>query len=355
VSSGRIDLAWTAATDNVGVSGYQVFRNGVQVAVAASTGYSDTGLAPQTTYSYVVRAVDAAGNVSPASNAASATTAVDSTPPTAPTGLTASAVGAGQINLAWTASTDDIGVAGYRVWRDGVQVGTSSSPAYSDTGLAVSSAHTYVVYAYDLGNNVSPASNPATATTLAAGSTLFSDGFETGDLSAWTTVLGVAAQQLVVDSGLWSARMTSTAAQTYALKNLASTAPEVTYSVRFQIVSQGANNVNLVKLRDAGNVSLGAMYVSTSGTLSLRNDIAGVSTGGGVTVSVGAWHTLRWHVIVGGATGSLAEVWLDGVKVDALTKTDTFGVSPVGRIQLGENSTGRTYDIAYDNVQVTTP
>jgi chitodextrinase len=354
-TAAQIDLAWTAATDNVGVTGYRIFRNGVQVASTAGTTYSDKGLQPVTTYSYTVRAVDAAGNVSAASNTASATTPADPSPPTAPTGLTATAASSSQINLAWTASSDNVGVAGYRVWRDGVQVAVSPTPSYADTGLAAASTHTYVVYAYDAAGNVSPASNSVTATTLAAGQVLFMDGFETGNLAAWTTVLGVVAQQQLVGTGAWAARMTSTSAATYALETLPATYTEATYSVRFHVVSQGANNVNLVKFRDAGNVSLGAIYLSSSGTLSLRNDVAGVSTSGGVTVSLGAWHSLRWHVVVGGPTGSLAEVWLDGVKVDALTRADTFGTTPIGRIQLGESSTGRTYDVAYDDVQVATP
>ena len=66
----RIDLNWTASTDNVGVSGYRVERcqgagctNFAQVGTPTATTYSDTGLAPSTTYRYQVRAVDAAGNL----------------------------------------------------------------------------------------------------------------------------------------------------------------------------------------------------------------------------------------------------------------------------------------------------
>ena len=67
-------LSWSGSTDNVGVSGYDVLRNGVQVGTTASTSYSDTGLAASTTYSYTVKAYDAAGNTSAASNAVSVTT-----------------------------------------------------------------------------------------------------------------------------------------------------------------------------------------------------------------------------------------------------------------------------------------
>ena len=88
--------SWTASTDNVGVTGYRVERcqgagctNFAQVGTPTGTTYSDTGLAPSTTYRYQVRAVDAAGNLSPYSVIATATTpaAADTTPPSAPTGL----------------------------------------------------------------------------------------------------------------------------------------------------------------------------------------------------------------------------------------------------------------------------
>jgi len=74
VSASRIDLSWSAALDDVATTGYRVYRNGVQIASLAATGYSNTGLASATTYSYTVAAYDAAGNVSPPSGAATATT-----------------------------------------------------------------------------------------------------------------------------------------------------------------------------------------------------------------------------------------------------------------------------------------
>ena len=66
VSSTRIDLSWAASTDAVGVSGYRIFRNGstTPLATVTATNYSDTGLAASTTYTYTVRAFDAAGNES---------------------------------------------------------------------------------------------------------------------------------------------------------------------------------------------------------------------------------------------------------------------------------------------------
>src|SRR5207253_1135907 len=81
-SATQINLSWTASTDNVGVTGYLVYRNAVLVkSLGVVTSYSDTGLAPTTSYSYTVKAFDAAGNVSAASNTATATTLADTTAP----------------------------------------------------------------------------------------------------------------------------------------------------------------------------------------------------------------------------------------------------------------------------------
>src|SRR6185436_3606104 len=114
ISGTQIDLSWTASTDNVGVTGYHVYRNGVDQGTTAGTTWSSTGLTSATTYSFTVSAFDAASNASAQSTAASATT-FDVTAPSVPTNLSATAVSTSQINLSWTASTDDVGVTGYHV------------------------------------------------------------------------------------------------------------------------------------------------------------------------------------------------------------------------------------------------
>src|SRR5205814_1810785 len=121
VSTPPLHDALPISSDNVGVSGYRVFRNGAQIATTSATSFPNTGLSPSTTYSYTVAAFDAAGNLSAQSSPASATTPAppDTTPPSVPTGLRASAVSSSQINLSWAASSDNVGVSGYRVFRDG--------------------------------------------------------------------------------------------------------------------------------------------------------------------------------------------------------------------------------------------
>jgi chitodextrinase len=266
VSSSQINLTWSASTDNVGVTGYKVYRNGTQVATRATTSYSDAGLNSGSTYSYSVSAYDAAGNESAQSTAVLGTTpAVDTTPPTVsfanpanndtvtgnvtitanagdnigvvgvqfkldgvnlgvedtaapysvswntatatnashtlsavardaagnsstttisvtvsnvlpdtqaptvPTNLAATPVSSSQINLTWSTSTDNVGVTGYRVYRNGTQIGTTATTSYSDSGLASSTTYSYTVAAYDAAGNVSAQTGAASATTTASG------------------------------------------------------------------------------------------------------------------------------------------------------------------------------------------
>ncbi len=164
VSSSQIDLTWTASTDNVGVSGYRIFRDNVEIGTSATTSYSSTGLSGGTLYTYKVTAYDAMGNESAQSAPASATT-WDGIPPTVPTGVAASAVGPQRINISWTASTDNVGVTGYKVFRNGGYVGSSATTSYSDGGLAPNTGYTYTVSAYDAATNESAQSTGAGATT----------------------------------------------------------------------------------------------------------------------------------------------------------------------------------------------
>jgi hypothetical protein len=91
----------------------------------------------------------------------------DTQAPTAPTNLVAGTVTATQVPLSWTASSDDQGVAGYRIFRGASQVGEVAGTSFTDTTVAPSTSYTYTVKAYDGGGNLSPASDPLDVTTPA--------------------------------------------------------------------------------------------------------------------------------------------------------------------------------------------
>lgn len=178
---------------------------------------------------------------------------------------------------------------------------------------------------------------------------LFSDDFETGNLSLWTNVSGLVVQTQHVFAGAFAARGTSAGTPTYARKTLSSTQNDLFYRIRFKIVSQGATWVYLLKIRTGADASILGVYVSSAGALCSRNDITGVDTVSSTVVTKGSWHELQVHVQVNGSS-SQTQVWYDGVQVTGLSKTDNLGTTPIGRLQLGESAAGNTYDIAFDAV-----
>lgn len=270
VTGSSATITWTASTDNIGVTGYEIYRDGVLKGTSATTSYTDTTVQPTTSYSYTVKAYDAAGNKSALSAALLLTTpaaannsvtvyykqgyttpyihyrpaagtwttapgvampasevtgynkytvnigettqlevvfnngsgtwdnngglnykfnvgtwtfnagtitagapsgvVVDTQAPTAPTALTAGTATATAVPLTWTASTDNIGVTGYEVYRDGVLKGTTTTTSYTDQTAAASTTYAYTVKAYDAAGNKSAASAALSVTTPAAGS-----------------------------------------------------------------------------------------------------------------------------------------------------------------------------------------
>ncbi len=157
----RAQLQWGASSDNFGVERYVVFRDGSEIGTTTSTSFVDSPVALGD-HEYVVYAEDASGNRSPASNSATATVTPDEEPPTAPAGLTAVA-GVEGVQLRWTASSDNVGVDHYLVFRDGSEIEGAGGTSFLDP-LAPSGTREYVVYAEDAVGNRSAASAPATVT-----------------------------------------------------------------------------------------------------------------------------------------------------------------------------------------------
>ena len=135
---------------------------------------------------------------------ATTTTTSDTTAPSIPTGLSAIAVSSSQINLAWTASTDNVGVTGYKIYRTGSLITSVTGTSYSNTGLIAGTSYSYTVATYDAAGNVSAQSNPVSATTAGTATT-----------APWTQA--VVPSSLVIDKG----------------STLNSNPPSVAYSARF--------------------------------------------------------------------------------------------------------------------------
>lgn len=175
--SSQINLSWTASTDNVGVTGYSIFRKSALVTTvpSSSLSYQDINLTPSTTYSYTLDAFDLAGNHSALSAPVNATTSPlpDAQAPTIPANVNGAATGTPQVNLTWSASTDNVGVTGYTIYRGGVNLTTVSGSTLSYTDLAVSpsTSYVYTIDAFDLATNHSAVSAPVNVTTPALSDT----------------------------------------------------------------------------------------------------------------------------------------------------------------------------------------
>ena len=324
----KVNLAWSAASDNVGVAGYHVYRNGAVVATLTGTSYSDTGLTDATSYRYTVSAYDAAGNGSDASTAATATTD-DTETPSVPSGVSATASGGDTVNVSWSAASDNVGVAGYTLFRNGTQITTLTGTSYVDTGLSNVTSYSYTVSAYDAAGNVSALSAPASATTA--------------DSTAPSVPTGITA---TASSGTavnvtWSAATDNVGVMGYYVyRNTVKVATVTGTAYADAGLTTGASYAYTVAAFDAaGNVSnQSATATATTKDTAAPSVPLGVTAVGatGTSVSV-AWSAATDNVGVAGYN-----VYRNGTRVATLTGTSYTDTGLAG-------STSYSYTVnAYD-------
>ncbi len=193
ITETTVDLSWNASNDNVGVTGYDVYQGTSLLGTVTGTGANITGLTAATSYTFSVRAKDAAGNVSASSNTVNVTTdsgsTADTQAPSVPANLSAFNITETTADLSWNASSDNVGVTGYDVYMDGSLLGTVTGTGANITGLVADTSYSFSVRAKDAAGNVSGASNTVNITT-AGGSggpvddLLLGSYFETG-LDGW--------------------------------------------------------------------------------------------------------------------------------------------------------------------------
>lgn len=216
MSATQINLSWQASIDDIGVQDYSIHRctgagctDLVQIGTVpvGTLSYQNTDLTPNTTYTYSVKARDQAGNIGPLSTSSSATTSVaqDTSDPTVPTELSATAQSSSRILLSWTASSDNLGVTKYSIYRC---TGSGCTPtrklvdvaapttSFSSSGLTASTTYTYTVTALDAANNESGRAPSAVATTLAAPITQTYTFIGAGDIASSLTAAEATAKLL---------------------------------------------------------------------------------------------------------------------------------------------------------------
>jgi hypothetical protein len=333
VSANQINLNWTASSASGVV--YDIFRSTTsgftpssanQIGTATSTSYSDSGLAVNTTYYYVVEASNTSGTSAPTAQASANTMAI----PLAPTNLTATAASSSAVALSWTASAT-AGVT-YTVIRNGVAlVNGVTATAYSDTGLTASTTYSYIVEAVNT-VGTSPASNTAVTTTSASGSgsgTVTAPAITTAPTSQTVTIGRTATFSVVASGG-------SLAYQWYKNGTAIAGATNATYTTPGTTYPDNASAFTVSVSNSAGSAT------SSAATLSV-NLAPGYSVVPGVIATDlnnntnGAWADSQIYVEILGndpVTGALSWVNYDGTVTPANVADNTAAnalVAPNGQ------------------------
>ncbi len=255
-TSSTVSLSWLAGTDNVAVTSYDIYMDGVLKTSVSGLTATITGLSASTTYSFYVIAKDAAVNSSPASNSVNGTTTIvvpDTQNPTAPSNLAVTGSSSSTVSLSWIASTDNIGVTGYDVYVDAVLKTTVSGTTAIVNGLTPSTTYSFYVIAKDAVENSSLQSNSINGTTTVISSSCASESFENipANASSYTT------RTWTGDSGLdW----TATDART-----------DQTLNTRAITIRNGSLTASTAS-NGIGNLTVTTQlkYTGTSGTFNLR-------------------------------------------------------------------------------------
>lgn len=178
VSANSVELTWKASNDNIGVKEYQVLRNGEVIGTVPGTTFTDKKLKANTEYTYTIKALDAAGNISKESEKLKVKTTnetPDKEAPTQPKGLHSMGTTATTVDLMWSASEDNVGVDHYVVYRESTgvmnKIGTADNTSFMDKDLKTNTSYKYVVTAVDLAGNESSRSDVLTVATKLEDST----------------------------------------------------------------------------------------------------------------------------------------------------------------------------------------
>lgn len=159
-------ISWEASTDNTGVRGYHVYRDGRKLITISKTSYTNNDLIPGREYTYMIRAYDSSGNVSDGSLPLEISTLNDSQPPTVPEGITATNISYTSVTLSWTPSADNTSLRGYEVYCNGSKKASTSATTYTCKSLTPGETHTFYIKAYDIAGNSSNESRKVTCSTL---------------------------------------------------------------------------------------------------------------------------------------------------------------------------------------------
>jgi len=348
VSISQINLSWTASSA-AGVV-YDIFRSTTAgftpsstnlIATATGNSYSDSGLAQNTTYYYVVEASNTSGTSAPTTQGSTRTLSI----PLAPANLTATSASSGEVDLSWAASATS-GVT-YTVVRNGTAVAIGlAGTTYSDTGLTASTTYSYTVEAVN-GAGTSPASNTAVATTSAP-STATVPAITTAPTNQTVTIGRTATFSVVASGSALTYQWNKNGAAITGATSASYTTPGTTYGDNTSSFTVTVGNA-------AGSVT------SSAATLSVNLAPSYTVMPGFIVTDLnnntgGAWADNQIYVEILGndpATGELSWVNYDGTITKANVSDNTAANALVG--PSGQTYPNYAFTLAQANHQLKLP
>ena len=349
-TSSTVSLSWTAGTDNIAVTSYEIYMNGVLKTSVSSSNLTATitGLSASTAYSFYVVAKDAAINSSPASNTVNGTTGVvipDNENPTAPTNLAVTGSSSSTVSLSWIASTDNVGVTSYDVYVNSVFKSSVSGTTAIVNGLTPVTTYSFYVVAKDAAANSSLQSNSVNGTTTVISTSCASESFE--NIPAAASSYGI--QTWIGNSGLnWTATDARTD-QTLNTKAIcirngsltASTSADgigsLTVTTQQKFTS---GNSGTFSLRVNGNI-VGTIPFGAPGALATTTTISNINIAGDVTISITDNSNLTTSRV---AFDDLSWTCYSGLGLETLSKDD-FKIYP--------NPSNGDFNIVFDDANGT--
>jgi hypothetical protein len=324
------NVSWSGASTTTDTSGYytlaSVTPGTTSVSVSAS-GYAKATASVNVTSGSTVLQNFAVGQVT---TGAIGGTVTDSVTNAAIVGAAVSYTGPG--GSSGTTNTAGDGTYTFNPLPEGSYMVTASATSYSSETFSV---------------GVAPGATTIQNFALVTAShrPIFSDGFESGNFSAWTTNGGLTIETSTVHSGVYAAEVKTTNGGGFARRNLPSIYSTGYGRTWFDIVSQ-SSQVNVGRLNNSTGTSICFLFVTASGILGMNAN--GTKTLSTTTVSKGTFHELELALTVNGSS-STTQVWLDGTKVNALSRTMNLGTSPMAQLQIGQSQAGGTYQVIFDD------
>jgi hypothetical protein len=368
IGSDTVQLDWGAATDDIGVTGYRVYRDSAFVTETNALTFTDIGRAPATSYDYEVTAFDAKDNEGPpAGPVAVVTPAPDTEDPSVPGNVQANALAATRVQVQWTESTDNLAVVEYKVYRDSAEIASLPSTArdYEDAGASPETIHAYEVSALDLaGNESDPTMTTVFVTTPAGPADLIAGyGFEEPSGSAVLDASGLGNDGVLENGAARS--LSGRYGQALETNGVAGNVDLGALDV--DPAATGITLMAWINADDFGTRDARILSKSTSGSSQdhvwMLSTITGprlrfrLQAGGSTSTLIGSGGTLTsgtWIHAAATYDGTNMRLYQDGVEVGSVAKSGLIGIAPGVDAWIGANpgASSQVFDGRIDELKI---